>query len=126
MTAKIIVGPGVLHRRLCGFRIAAAPSAQRSMPKRARPESSMTPAVNPQPSEPASKSEAQPDEQLIEVQRTITTVTNRSHDHERKRIKDHGSALVERRLDVGLVAPDMNQQTTNTGPTLRYQSKIEP
>ncbi|KAI9881995.1 MAG: hypothetical protein M1823_006287, partial [Watsoniomyces obsoletus] len=83
-----------------------APAAQASSPKRARTEALETPAVSPQPSEAASESEAQPDEQPVEEQRTITTVTNRNRNAERRRIKDHEAALIERRLDLGLVAPN--------------------
>ncbi|KAF3030384.1 hypothetical protein E8E11_000117 [Didymella keratinophila] len=45
-------------------------------------------------------------EELVDKQRTITTVTNNNRRAERERIKAYKAALVERSLDLGLVAPD--------------------
>ena len=43
---------------------------------------------------------------VVDKQRTIPTVTNNNRCAERERIKAHEAALVERSLDLGLVAPD--------------------
>lgn len=71
-----------------------APSAPALSPKRARTEALETLAASPQPEEPA------------EEQQTITTVTNNNRRAERQRIKNYEAALLERSLDLGLVAPD--------------------
>lgn len=71
-----------------------APSTPASSPKRARTEALETPAASPQL------------EDLVEEQRAITTVTNNNRRAERQRIKDYEAALIERSLDLGLVAPD--------------------
>jgi hypothetical protein len=76
----------------------AAPSLQTLPLKRARIESEDPPASSPlggpQPEEPGGE------------QRTTTTVTNNNRRAERQRIKAYEAALVERSLNLGLVAPD--------------------
>ena len=72
----------------------SAPSAPALLSKRARTKAAETPAASPELEEPVDK------------QRTITTVTNNNRRAERERIKAYEAALVERSLDLGLVAPD--------------------
>ena len=72
----------------------SAPSVPALSPKRARTKAVETPVASPELEEPADK------------QRTITTVTNNNRRAERNRIKAYEAALVERSLDLGLVAPD--------------------
>ncbi|KAF1352632.1 hypothetical protein EJ07DRAFT_168768 [Lizonia empirigonia] len=63
-------------------------------------------AQKPTASEPASDLDAQLDEPLLEEQPTTTTVTNCNRDAERKRIRDHKAAMLERSLDLSLITPD--------------------
>jgi len=84
-----------------------APSLQTSSPKRARTEADDPPASSPLGS-------PQPEEPVVE-QRTTTTVTNNNRRAERQRIKAREAALVERSLDLGLVAPDKDADDEERG-----------
>ncbi|KAF3029139.1 hypothetical protein E8E11_000357, partial [Didymella keratinophila] len=72
----------------------SAPSAPALLLKRARTKAAETPAASPEL------------EELVDKQRTITTVTNNNYCAEQERIKAYEAALVERSLDLGLVALD--------------------
>ena len=100
------------------------PAAQiLSSPKRARTEAPELPQASPPASTLASNSETQLDERLAEEQRATTTVTNRNRDAERKRIKDREAALIERRLDLGLVALDAKAANEEVGAYVAVPAK---
>jgi hypothetical protein len=77
-------------------------SAKTSSSKRARTEKAVeTLFGSPQPvQQPGSE------EQLVEEPRLVTTVTNNNRRSERERIKAYEAAMMDRSLDLGLVAPD--------------------
>ncbi|KAH6613177.1 hypothetical protein C7974DRAFT_405302 [Boeremia exigua] len=104
-----------------------APSAPALSPKRARAEAVETPAASPQPSKQLSELEEQPGEQPgerpVEEPRTTTTVTNNNRRAERERIKKHEAALIERSLDLGLVAPDQQAGDDERGAYASISSK---
>ncbi|KAF1353078.1 hypothetical protein EJ07DRAFT_183024 [Lizonia empirigonia] len=83
-----------------------ASSVQTLSLKRACIGADNTRLVSPCRSEPASDLDAQLDEPLLEEQPTTTTVTNCNRDAERKRIRDHKAAMLERSLDLSLITPD--------------------
>jgi hypothetical protein len=99
----------LMHRKRPASPIQASPA------KRARKEGGTPLPASPQPPGSAGELDAPPAEQLVEEQRTVTTITNRNRVAELKRERDAKAAQAKRNLSLGLFVPDKNASNAEHG-----------
>jgi hypothetical protein len=92
-----------------------ASPAQASSAKRARKEGGISLSPSPQPPDSAGGLEGPPAEQVVEEQRTVTTITNRNRLAKLRRERDAEAAQAKRNLSLSLFVPDKNASSAERG-----------